>query len=606
MNPMAWLGGTESCSLSRPPVLSEELEARGAEVHVAAPYCDDGPARVDVWRLPKGILSRSLVVRKLAAWDPEKRLFVIRPTCQETRRSVAIAMDWPRCPADFLPWATACDFLMVSPDLHELAFAVSCAMHSWLASAEVALSNCSSLEALAHSRRIQSYGALAKLAPIVGAGQDEEMYPYGRSPSRRTEEASALSLASGGSSQFLESIRRNDMADAGLPVVDALHALALVCVPYAAMGGVTEEYCAFRGHPSPLCGAVESVAQTLLGLTNTARGSLHLLGNVRDLCAAFGSVAARHYVHRCFCCLYLAETFEEVDLCAVPLETAYDLQGFYREGVLNLSCFVPARDRLSFLLPGLLGARETAHLFPSAGAIFERASLDVPWLRAAMTGPYQLHLTGSFLCWCRTGEEPAVNLPPGDVDLFCERIDDLGGAGAWVSECMLASARHLWSDAVVVVSKPNAYRLVLKVQLPSEAQRLDGVPAYALNCDVYVNNTKNVSQYHLPQVRGSLSMESGRPRLFLTASAAIAWITMLNIDYNAFRGAKTPFEIIARRWLWGFNLCVSDEESRLMSRYLLSAHPHEYIAKDDMRRPRRLVAHVGCVLMRASPGDVLR
>lgn len=595
---MAWLGGPESCSLSRPLALPEELERRGAEIHVAA------ASRFEVWKLPRGLLSRSPVLRKLAAWDSERQRFVIRPVCQETLRSVGVALDWPRSPADFAAWATACDFLMVSPDLHELAFAVSCALQPWLASAGAALCDCSSFEALAHSRRMKSYGALAKLAPFARAGTDEDVY-YGSS-STQAEEARARILASCGASQILESVRCSDLAEAGLPVGAALNALALACEPYAAAGDASEEPSAFRGRPSLLCGAVDSVALTLLELTNTAKGSLHLLGEVCALHAAFGTVAARHYVHRCFCCLYLAETFEEVDLCAVPLETVHALQDSYREGRLNLCCFVPARDKLCFLLPGLLGAQEVAPVLPSADAVFERACAEVPWLFSAMTGRHPLHLTGSFLCWCRTAQEPATHLRPGDVDLFCERGEELEGAAGHVSECMLASARRLWSDAFVFVSKPNAYRLVLEIRLPSDSQRLEGVPVHALHCDVYVNNRKKVSQYHLPQVRGSLNLENGRPRLFLTASAAIAWITMLNVDYSAFRGAKTPFEIIARRWLWGFNLCVSEQESNLMCDYLYSTHPWEFVEKEDMRRPRRLKAHVGCVLRSSSRGVVLR
>ena len=596
MNSMAWLGGPESCSLSQPLVLSEELERHGVEIHVA------GPARYDVWKLPRGLLSRSPVVRKLAAWDSERQIFVLRPTCQETLRSFGLAVDWPRSPVEFASWATACDFLMVSPDLHELAFAVSCALQPWLAIAGSALCDCSSFAALAHTRRLKSYGALAKLGPSARAGMDDGGYAYGSS-SKQAEEERAHIRTTGGASQILESVRRGDLAEAGLPVGAALNALALACEPYVALGDDSEEPSAFRGRPSQLCGAVECVAQTLLELTNTAEGSLYLLREVCALQAAFGTVAARHYVHRCFCCLYLAETFEEVDLCAVPLETAHALQELYREGLLNLCCFVPVRDRLCFLLPGLLGAQEVAPLFPSAEAVFARACNEVPWLLSAMTGPHPLHLTGSFLCWCRTSQEPETYLRPGDVDLFCERGEELEEAAAHVSEGMLAFARRFWSDVSVFVSKPNAYRLVLQIRLP-DAQRLGGVPEHCLNCDVYVNSKRKVSQYHLPQVRGSLSLESGRPRLFLAASAAISWITMLNIDYSAFRGAKTPFEIIARRWLWGFNLCVSEQESNLMCDYLFSSYPLQFIEKDDMRRPRRLNAHVGCVLR--SRGVVLR
>jgi hypothetical protein len=593
MNPMAWLGGPERCALSRPLASPEDLEACGMEIHF------DGAFHVEIWKVPRGLLSRSLVVQKLAAWEEGRQSYVIRPSCRETLRSIGVAIDWPRRPEEVEAWISACDFLMVVPQLHEVAFAVTCAMHSWLKRAKAQLSDCSSFEALAHSRRMKSYGGLAKIVPMNREAADQEMYAYG-SPSRSMEEQMVLSLDSFEANRFLASIRCDALAEGGLSVGTAVDLLAaLVCHSRDAEEEETPsgERHAFSDSPPHLAGAVEMVTQTLLCLTNTAKGSLYLLSEVLSLRAAFGTPAARHFVHRCFCCLYLAETFDQVDLCAIPLETACELQDFYREGMLSLCCFMPARDGLCFLLPGLLGAREVAPLLRTVEDIFGRACDSVPWLFMAMTGSHTLHLTGSFLCWCRTAQEPTL-APPGDVDLFCEREADLEETAAHVAASMLEYARILWSDAYVSVASINAYRRVLAIRLPTNEARLTGVgvPVCALNCDIYVNNTKKVIQYHLPQVRCSLSLESGSPKLFLTASAAISWITMLNVDYNAFRGAKTPFEIIAKRWLWGFNLCVSESEARLLRDYLRVSHPLEYMEKNGLRRPRRLIAHVGCVL----------
>ena len=598
MNPMEWLGGADQCSLSQSLASSEELEKRGVEVHV------HGSCDVEIWKVPRGLLSRSLVVRKMAVWATARERYVLRPTCPDTLRCLGVMIDWPRCPEDVGPWLEACDFLLVSLQLHELAFAVSCAVHSWLAASDTTLCDCSSFEALAHSRRMKGYNALVQLsaASREAPSTDEGMYAYGA-----TEDEEAFTASKGSSQLLLESIRCDALAESCLSMGGILRVLAEACTPYALAADQHLERHAFCGSPSQVHGAVESVARTLLGLTNTAKGSLHLLRDVRSLRAAFGTVAARHFVHRCFCCLYLAESFEEVAFCAVPVETTRDLQELYQEGVLNLCCMVPARDRLCFLLPGLLGAREVSPLLHTAAAIFHRACTLVPWLCCTMrTEAHKFHLTGSFLCWCRTEYEPNCwHEPPGDVDLFCEQNEDLEQAAEHVGVGMLAFARAYWHDATVSVSRPNAYRRVLKIHLATHAERLQEVPSYTLSCDVYMNNLRKVSQYHLPQVRACLWLKNGSPELFLTASAAISWITMLNVDYNAFRGTKTPFEIISRRWLWGFNLCVSESELHLMCIYLRTSHPEVFQDREDMQRPQRLSAHVGCVLRFSNMPDLV-
>lgn len=588
-----------SSSLSRSIASEEDLEAAGLEVHL------EGPGRLEIWKAPRGFFSRSLVMRKMAVWSEEHKRYVVRSLCAETLHCIGRVIDWPRCPEEVAPWLQACDFLLIDLQIHELAFAISCAVNGWLEKSVSLLCDCASFEALAHSRRMKSYNALVQISSVVRDNfMSDEPYAYG-SPVRSLEEERSFLASKSSVHLLLNSLRCEEVAESGRPITDILEILCKVCEPYAKEANdIFSDQHAFRSSPLPLHGCIESVSKALLSLTNTAKGCLHLLGNVRSLRAAYGTVVTRHFVHRCFCGLYLAESLEEEEFCAVPPETVRDLQDLYREGILNLSCFIPVRDKLCYLLPGLLGSQEVSQVLSSATSIFERACSLVPWLSRILTGPLKLHLTGSFLCWCRTVQEPTCRPEPGDLDLFCERLEDLEQAAAQVSESLTAFAKKYWPDAEVSVARPNAYRHVLKVVAEKDSWRLDSVPSYMLSCDVYVNSLKKVSQYHLPQVRGSLRLEKGKPELFLTASAAISWITMLNIDYNAFRGAKTPLDIVARRWLWGFNLCVSERERRLMCEFLMKRFPSKYLERFEMQRPQRLSAHGGCVFRFSNSPDI--
>lgn len=586
---MATTGFDGGSSLSRSLASEEALEAAGLEVHL------QGPGGLEIWKAPRGVFSRSLVVRKMAVWSEERERYVVRSLCAETRHCIGRVLDWPRGPGEVALWLQACDFLLIDLQTHELAFAISCAVNGWLEKSKSLLCDCASFEALAHSGRMKNYNSRVQLASVGREpSMSDEAYAYG-SPNSPEEERSFLA-SKGSGHLLLNSLRCDEIAESGRPVTDILKVLCKVCEPYASKAtDLPGEQRAFGCAPLPLHGCIEAVSKALLGLTNTAKGCLHLLDNVRSLRSAYGAGVARHFVHRSFCCLYLAESLEEDQFCAVPPETVRDLQDLYREGALNLACFLPVRDKLCYFLPGLLGSQEVFQVLSSATSIFERACSLVPWLGRVLTGPLKLHLTGSFLCWCRTVREPTCRPEPGDVDLFCERLEDLDQAAAQVSESLAAFAKQLWPDAVVSVARPNAYRRVLKVCAENDSRRLAAAPSYMLSCDVYVNSLKKVSQYHLPQVRGSLRLEEGKPELFLTASAAISWITMLNIDYNAFRGAKTPPDIVARRWLWGFNLCVSERERPLMCNYLMKRFPSKFLERFEMQRPQRLSAHGGCV-----------
>ena len=554
-----------SCELARPLVSELQAEANSIEVHLPGG---------EIWRLPRGLLWRALLLRKLAEWSMERDCFVVQPRCPTTLWNLRIVLDWPRSPAEVKEWRQACDFLLVTPTDSELVFAVTSALDVWLADTCKVLVDCASPEAMQLSRRLANYGCLEEflhVPELVWAnGYDE----YTNEPGVARAKAQPTQALS-------RSLQCEAIAESGLAILDLLPCLQQAC------------HLKFYG-------VFEATERTLITLTNTVGGSLRLLERPELLNATFGYKTTRHLVHRCLCCLYLAESLGEAERCAVSIETCRSLQELYCQNIIiDLGCLLPIKDQAAYVLPGLRGAREVLRLEPSAAAIFRAACTKVPWLQAAMAGPTKLHLTGSLLCWCRSQEQPDGRPPPpGDVDLFCAAQEDLEAATAHIRGCMLNFARSLWDSAQIEMSAPNTHRRTLRIRfgqpLPDLVRRgLELLPKYALHCDVYVNSLAKVMQYHLPQVRCTLYLEDGLPRLFMAPSAAVAWMTMLNIDYCAIKGAKTPFEIIAKGWLWGFNICLSQQEAGMVRAYLRASHPVHCMEAEVLRRPTRISPHSG-------------
>jgi len=576
------MAGLLHSDVARPLISEAQAEANGIEVHL------QGSHQPEVWRLPRGLFSRSLLLRKLAEWSPQRECFVVRPRCEVMLRCLRLALDWPRSPVEVTEWRQACDYLLLTPTAAELAFAVAQGLDAWLDEGRVRLVDCASQEALQLSRHVASYGALKPclLTPELAwaAGYDGYGNPL---PAYRAAGQAAQAGQQAAADAVRKSLCCDAMAESGLAVLELLPCL----LQQAANDAVHLK----------LHAVFDSTEKTLLALTNTAQGSLQLLENVAAVGLTFGCRTARHLVHRCLCCLYLAEGLGETERCAVSLEACRSLQTLYKQGWLDLSSLLPLRNQGAFLLPGLLGAQEVPELEPSAAAVYDAACAKVPWLQAAMACPQaRLHLTGSFLCWCRTQEEPREQPPPGDVDLFCAAQEELAAAAEHVGRCMLAFARSLLDAAHVAVetAAPNAHRRTLRIRfaerLPELARRgLALVPKYALQCDVYVNSLAKVMQYHLPQVRCALFLQDAQPQLFVAPSAAVAWTTMLNVDYCAIKGAKTPFEIIAKGWLWGFNVCLSQREAQLLLAYLRRNHARACAETEALRRPARIVPHNG-------------
>lgn len=324
-------------------------------------------------------------------------------------------------------------------------------------------------------------------------------------------------------------------------------------------------------HPS-MDKAINYVFGVALRLCNTVEGSKEVLKSVDWLVTRLHLDYVSIFIHKAFCCLYIAEQhFAKKDRpsgrmteCFLSLDVVFTLQKYYISKKLDLGCFVPktrsedltfAAGQASYIIPGLMGNADVPVLFPDSGAVFSQACEEVPWLATALGGDIVLHLTGSFLCFMRGKSiSPLQGSGPGDVDIFCLRDEDLDAARRQVETAMLGWAIKQNEDARVKswprpLTKSRGYVF--------EVEGLCDVPHYACRCDLYINCPELVMAYHLPQVRAYMTA-SPTPMLHLSPSCAIAWITMLNIDFEYFSSrTKTPFDVIKARWLNGFTLLTT-------------------------------------------------
>jgi hypothetical protein len=342
------------------------------------------------------------------------------------------------------------------------------------------------------------------------------------------------------------------------------------------------------------------VVSTVLRRLHSPSGALEVLKGAAELLAVFAGDLGQWLVHRALRTLYCAESTGLE--CSVPLATAAALQTLYVTGRLDLDSFLPVlrtAARRRALLPGLRGRTEVGLLCRDERELDRRVARLVPWLEAAAhRGPVDLHLSGSMLCHAlhdRVGEAAADPDWPGpsDVDIFCDRKTSLEGAreqiGGSLSEyATWACGATAWQ---VRASAPNDSRRKLSI----EAAILDRNAAF--HCDLYVNSRRQALQYHLPQVRASWDLR--RRRLFMAPSCAIALVTGLNVDCHLFAGrTKTPCEILANKWLWGFNVCLAFGDAEVMVAYLRERHPEAARRAEAKARPCSLAARSYATLER--------
>lgn len=318
------------------------------------------------------------------------------------------------------------------------------------------------------------------------------------------------------------------------------------------------------------------IVGALLRRLRLADGALTVLASAQRILRCCGASVGRWIVYRAWRSLYVAEARGES--CQVPLETAVALQALYVRGELDLDSFIPLDRRARVrrrLLPRLRRPEQVARLVPDVRTLVDTLIRRVPWLTLPASTSCDLHLTGSLLCHSLLmGVEPDEEWPgPGDVDLYCSAKDLPRGVEA------VAAAMQVCYGAPPVRSAPSCTRWVLRSE-----EATGGRSDPARQCDVYVNSLRHVTNYHLPMVRASFSLQ--RRTLHLTPSCVIALVTSLNVDFQPMSGGrKTPQEILSNKWLWGFNFFLKRSDCYHMEQYLAEHYPQAWQRAMSRRDP---------------------
>ena len=331
--------------------------------------------------------------------------------------------------------------------------------------------------------------------------------------------------------------------------------------------------------------ATHVIVSTLLVKCAAGAGALQILHDVDDVLSHVGVKLARWLVHRALRTLYVEE-------CAggggagrsVPVADVARLQAAYARGALTLGCFMPYDQRKPPVRRWLLQGARTACELHAVQSDLERIKAKVQWLVPwlALVRGVRLFLSGSMLCFAMADMHASAPDPswpgPADVDVFCLTQEELPEAAARIGEAMRYYASFQWQSHSFEDVVINASHRVLRV-----AGADGGAPAPWQTCDLYVSSPARVLRYHLPQVRACLDVQAAD--LFISPSCCIALACGVNVDYQLVCGKKTPHEVVANKWLWGYNMALQHFEYILLQSYLRSRHGEAFARAQALKRP---------------------
>ena len=490
--------------------------------------------------LPAELLASSFVLRKLAV--AVEGGFAVDLHCPVTAEHCATFLHAPPGARGLLRWLRAADFLLAQPSAPQLMVAVHSCLGPYLCSRRLARP-----DAVTPADR-HPPPFLAGRAPPALEGDDydrPEQQPD--RPERRVAAACDEDGESWSVLDFAAALRRVDemLMLASRPFAFALHAELLKR------------------------GAVAAV----LHRCSSGAGAVAVLDGARTLLDLFGASLGGWLVYRALRSAYCRECGGEA--LSVPLSAAADLQRLYCAGRLTLDHLLPL-DRTcavdKTMLPGLRGRADVAQLLGEGVA--QRLVRAVPWLEEAAAWPAPLHLAGSLLVAALTDHPPDADWPgPGDVDLYCERAEELPAAREQVLDAM----RRRYGQPVVAQQSGSSTRTAFCSGRGDSFDR---------RADVYVCSTPRVMQYHLPVVRASFDLRTRE--LFLAPSCACALITGLNVDCRIFKARKTPQQILASKWLQGYNTLLHREDAEAMRQHLREHHGEALRRAEGLGRPVRL------------------
>lgn len=523
------------------------------------------------WRVPLHFLSRSFVVQKRAreALEPFFRPgdFSIIFGNQEDMDPYLQVIEIPSDCASFLKWMNACDYLLIELKMHELAFAASSALEETVEAMEVERgTDPFSEEAVEVCRQKVWKKSLREWRRQEVATAEYPPPPLSSTAASAAAAASAAQQAEferSVKSKLRRSLREKNMSDLAPLAAAVIRTLSTLSLKEA-------------GPSVSSTTVLQLFSRIIYEASLLVDGALHLLKHMGELSSILGVSAVKFLTQKCLGTLNLAEKLEVGRESCVPLCTAASLQQLYQGGTLSLNSLLPIQDTKTFFLPFLLGRQEVAPLLSSDEAVFHRARMLVPWLGSALLheeGKPRLTLTGGFLCFCRS--LIAKGPEPSDVDLFCDSQELLEAASRRVQRCMQAHTRE-----EVIVEQVNGSRCRVFVQ---------SATSFCWKCDVYVNSESRVTKYHLAQVRCCLRLtEKNEVELLLSPSAAVAWVTMVSLDFFDIKGSKAPEEILASYWDKGFNVCLTQGQHAETCRHLHATRQLAYEVSKRFRRPERL------------------
>lgn len=303
-----------------------------------------------------------------------------------------------------------------------------------------------------------------------------------------------------------------------------------------------------------------------------------------------------HWLHWRSCRVLYAREGSATRIEEVPdmsLDMVRSMQSSFQNNRIPLADFLPF-DRTTacdiHLLPWSSPKPREVYIPESMDKLHARVHTAVPWLRKVWEQCPSTFLTGSLLMQSLAPMPHVQACPAGDVDLFvCER-DELPRVTEIVCTAMQAyqewlvqRQNELGEDTDEDTGDDGALRTmnfvpnIQATQISSTKFSIDAstasMPAsmkLRFRCDIYVNSLAAVVRYHLPCVRCAFSPL----QLFISPSCAIALATRVCIDYHYFASRqKTPYDIITRKWLSGYNLVVNAREQRQLIAYMQEIVP---------------------------------
>ena len=584
---------------AQPRLLSDRIDvsARDLEKADLVFHCSNG-----AWKCPGDAFASSRYVQKTAKYVADKDAYVVVVESVEVENVVRAALQEPKSPAAFLTKLAAWDFLAMrqpSWTVGHCVQSVTNGMNFEFKDVREPDVTCTRLTKPGWLLRLKTGGEPSYL----NAAYDGPEENSGPPPPKRSKVESVLSK---------HKVDFRERSEYSFEVVQKF-INALITLPKLFEWASEKKLVHAYSIPSPMrhdhADTFRCVYECLLLHTKTIHGSLRLLQDSNWLFDVLKDSWACVIVYQSLCCLYEAENAQNPD-CNIPLRTVNLMQQLYLAGHLSLTCLIPRKVLTfllsdgqedapqeecssTFMLPGRLSEELVPKLFQEEVEVLKHAYETTPWLQEAMEGPIQLHLTGSFLCSRRGENVPSFyGKGPGDVDLFCLREQDIPQAKVQVEEAIRRWTRGLGEGGIVVKSwlKPTkkpcyAFETCTDGE-DEEAQKvLDKIHPAAKRCDLYINSPDQVMKYHLPQMRACLTV-SPTVHLFIAPTCAIAWISMVNVDYEYFHSrVKTPFQIIAARWLEGFVLCLREKDACAMTDYLWKKHMAAFSAKGCKQKP---------------------